>query len=140
MKYLYNFGLDDADIEEIKKNVTDDVFSDLSLFSKIVQNNIIYMRDFGVTNYRQIIVRYPEIFLRDLESFTNIFSKFDKDDLIAKVTKNPAVMKKMVDFVDKNQDFMKKSFFVNKLSKKVVYCQAKILFIWIYFLLSYNLL
>lgn len=101
MDYLYNFGLDSNDVEEIKKNVTDDVFSDLSLFSKIVENNIVYMRDFGITNYRQVVVKYPEIFLRDLESFTNVFSKFDKDDLIAKVTKNPAVMKKMVDFVDK---------------------------------------
>ncbi len=102
MQYLYNFGLDDTDIEEIKKNVTDEVYCDLSLFSKIVEGNIVYMRDFGVTNYRQVIVKYPEIFLRDLESFMNVFSKFDKDDLIAKVTKNPAVMKKMVDFVDKN--------------------------------------
>ena len=50
----------------------------------------------------QVIVKYPEIFLRDAESFRNIFSKFDKDDLIQKVSKNVAVIKKMVDYVDNN--------------------------------------
>ena len=102
MEYLYNFGLDDSDIEKIKENTSDEIYSDLTLFAKIVEKNIIYIRDFGIPNYRQVITKYPEIFLRDVESFENVFSKFDKDDLIAKVTKNVAVIKKMVDFVDNN--------------------------------------
>jgi len=55
-----------------------------------------------IENYAQVVVKYPEIFLRDGESFKNIFSKFDKEDLINKVEKNPAVFKKMVDFIDNN--------------------------------------
>lgn len=102
MKYLYDFGLNDGDIETLKTNASDEVYSDLSFFAKLVEKNLNYLKDFGVTNYKDIVLKYPEIFIRDEESFVNIFTKFDKDDLINKVTKNPAVIKKMVDFVDNN--------------------------------------
>lgn len=102
MKYLYNFGLDNNDIETIKQNVTEEIYSDLTLLENMVIENIIFLRDLGVNNYSQVIVKYPEIFLRDAESFKNVFSKFDKEDLIQKVSKNVAVIKKMVDYVDNN--------------------------------------
>jgi len=102
MEYLYNFGLDKNDIEEIKMNVDEEIFSDLFLFQNIVIENIQFLKDFGITNYSQVIVKYPEIFLRDAESFKNVFSKFDREDLIVKIQKNVAVIKKMVDFVDNN--------------------------------------
>ncbi len=102
LEYLYDFGLDSRDLDTIKENLDDKTFGELSLFEGIVKDNIKYMKDFGVANYSQVVLKYPEIFLRDLESFKNVFSKFDHDDLIAKVEKNPAVFKKMVDFVDNN--------------------------------------
>lgn len=102
MEYLYNFGLDSTDIEILKENVTEDIYSDLSLMENMVIENIIFLRDLGVTNYSQVIVKYPEIFLRDAESFRNVFSKFDKEDLIQKVSRNVAVIKKMVEYVDNN--------------------------------------
>lgn len=102
LKYLYDFGLDNSDIETIMDNVDDEVYSELALFEGIVSENVKFMKDFGVSNYAQVVIKYPEIFLRDAESFKNVFSKFDKDDLIQKVEKNPAVFKKMVEFVDNN--------------------------------------
>lgn len=102
LEYLYNFGLDANDLETIKDNTDDKIYSELTLFSGLVKDNVSYMKEFGVGNIAQVIVKYPEIFLRDLESFKNVFSKFDKDDLIEKVEKNPAVFKKMVEFVDNN--------------------------------------
>lgn len=102
MEYLLNFGLDSTDIEILKAGVSKEIWSDLSFFENLVKENITYLKDFGVTNYVQVIVKYPEIFLRDTESFKNVLSKFDKQDLIDKVTKNAAVIKKMVDYVDNN--------------------------------------
>ncbi len=102
LEYLYNYGIDANDLDEIKEKTSESEYSELSLFEGIVKENIEYMRDFGVTNYSQVVVKFPSIFLRDSESFKNVFSKFDKDDLIAKVEKNAAVFKKMVDFVDNN--------------------------------------
>lgn len=102
LSYLYDFGLDSQDLEKIKETASEETYREISLFEGIVGENIRYMKDFGVANYAQVVIKYPNIFVRDAESFRNVFSKFDKDDLIAKVAKNPAVFKKMVDFVDKN--------------------------------------
>jgi len=102
MEYLYNFGLDSTDVDIIRSNVSDELFSDLTFFENLVIENITYLKDFGVNNYSKIIVKYPEIFLRDTDSFKNVLSKFDKEDLIQKVAKNAAVFKKMVDYVDEN--------------------------------------
>ncbi len=102
LEYLYNFGLDSRDVEEIAEYIDEEVYTELGLFEGLVIENIRYMKDFGVSNYAQVVLKFPDIFLRDAESFKNIFSKFDHDDLIQKVEKNPAVFKKMVEFVDNN--------------------------------------
>lgn len=102
LEYLYDFGLDSRDLEEISEYIDEEVYTELGLFKGIVSENINYMKDFGVSNYSQVVLKFPDIFLRDSESFKNIFSKFDHDDLIQKVEKNPAVFKKMVEFVDNN--------------------------------------
>lgn len=102
MEYLKMYGLTNEDIETIKNGVSDDIYSDLTLFAPLVKKNIEFLKNFGITNYSQVIVKYPDIFLRDEGSFENVFSKFDKDDLISKCLNNVAVIKKMVDFVDKN--------------------------------------
>lgn len=102
LTYLYDFGLDSRDLDSLKENVDERTFSELTLFEELVKENLQFMKDFGLNNYIQVVVKYPEIFLRDAESFRNIFSKFDRDDLLQKVEKNVAVFKKMVDFVDNN--------------------------------------
>ncbi len=102
MEYLLSFGLTNEDLETIKTHVPDDVYSELTLFKNIVIKNIEYLRDFGVENFAQVVIKYPEIFLRDEGSFRNVFSKFDREDLINKCKKNVAVIKKMVEFVDNN--------------------------------------
>lgn len=102
LEYLFDFGLGIGDISLLKDNVDDNTFGELTLFEGIVKENIQFMKDFGIDSFAQVVIKYPEIFLRDGDSFKNIFSKFDRDDLIEKVEKNPAVFKKMVDFVDNN--------------------------------------
>lgn len=102
LAYLYDFGLDVADVNTLIEGVDDNTYSELTLFEGLIKENLQFMKDFGVNNYIQVIVKYPSIFLRDTESFKNIFSKFDREDLLQKVEKNPAVFKKMVDFVDNN--------------------------------------
>ena len=102
MEYLYEFGLDNTDIEIMTENLDDNTYSELSLFKNLIKTNLLFLKDFGIKNYNKIMVKYPEILLRDTASLENVLSKFDKDDLIEKVDNNPAVLKKMVDFVDNN--------------------------------------
>ena len=102
MEYLNEFGLDNTDIEIMIENTDNNTYSDMTLFKNLVKENINFLQDFGIKNCNKILVKYPEIFLRDKSSLENVLSKFDKEDLIEKVDKNPAVLKKMVDFVDNN--------------------------------------
>lgn len=102
MEYLNEFGLDSTDIEIMMENIDENTFSDITLFKNLIKDNIVFLQDFGIKNCNKIIVKYPEIFLRDKSSLENVLSKFDKEDLIEKVDNNPAVFKKMVDFVDNN--------------------------------------
>ena len=78
LTYLYDFGLDSRDLDSLKENVDERTFSELTLFEGLVKENLQFMKDFGLNNYIQVVVKYPEIFLRDAESFRNIFSKFDR--------------------------------------------------------------
>ena len=79
MKYLYDFGLNDGDIETLKTNASDEVYSDLSFFAKLVEKNLNYLKDFGVTNYKDIVLKYPEIKYKEIKSNYidgKIFSSF----------------------------------------------------------------
>lgn len=102
MSFLYKYGFTDEEINALKETLSKDMYSEMAFLKNIVSSNIEYLRDFGVTNYSQVFVKYPEIFMRDTESFQNVLGKFDKEDLIDKVLKNPTVIKKMVDYVDNN--------------------------------------
>ena len=102
MDYLYEFGLDNTDIEIMTESLDENAYSDYTLLKNLIKTNVAYLKDFGITNCSKIIVKYPEILLRDTASLENVLSKFDKEDLIQKVANNPAVLKKMVDFVDNN--------------------------------------
>ena len=102
MEYLYEFGLDSTDIEIMTENISENEYSDLTLFKNLIKVNMQYLNDFGIKNSNKILVKYPSILLRDTASLENVLSKFDKEDLIEKVDNNPAVLKKMVDFVDNN--------------------------------------
>ncbi len=102
MGFLYKFGFTDEEINSLKETLSKDMYSEMAFLNKIVSENLDYLKSFGVTNYSQVFVKYPEIFMRDPESFKNVLGKFDKADLIDKVLKNPAVIKKMVDYVDNN--------------------------------------
>lgn len=102
MNYLIEFGFTQEEVNGLVASISDETYSDLTFFKQMVSDNILYLKDFGVTNYSKVFVKYPEIFLRDNDSFKNVLSKFDKEDLIQKVLANVAVLKKMVEYVDNN--------------------------------------
>ena len=59
---------------------------------EVVTNNIKYLLELGVTNYVEAFVKFYNMFLIDNETFDEIFSKYDREDLVAKLEKNVAIM------------------------------------------------
>ena len=50
------------------------------------------MKELGISNYQVAFVKFYNMFLMDNEEFDEIFSKYDKEDLVVKLEKNVAIM------------------------------------------------
>ena len=58
---------------------------------QIVQN-INFLKDLGVSNYKEIFIKFAGMFVMDPSTFESIFLKYDREDLIEKLTKNIAII------------------------------------------------
>jgi len=92
MMYLKDLGFSDEIIELLNKNLPDLAISSLEKEEKVVTANINYLKDLGVHNYVDAFVNFYNMFLIDNDSFDDIFSKYDREDLVAKLEKNVAIM------------------------------------------------
>ena len=59
---------------------------------ELVTTNIKYLIDLGVSNYVDAFVKFYNMFLMENKDFDEIFSKYDREDLVAKLEKNVAIM------------------------------------------------
>ena len=88
MKYLEKIGFSSDDINVIKKSTTSVIFNLLTEQKRVVNANILYLKDLGVINYKDIFIKYPDLFLIDNSNFKDIFEKYDREDLINKLNNN----------------------------------------------------
>ncbi len=92
MMYLKDLGFSDEVIDLLNKNLPELAIASLEKEEKVVTANINYLKDLGVHNYVDAFVNFYNMFLIDNETFDEIFSKYDREDLVAKLEKNVAIM------------------------------------------------
>lgn len=90
--YLKELGFDENIINLMIENIPEEAVNKIVEYKETVTNNINYLKDLGVTNYVDAFVRFYNMFLIDNPTFDEIFSKYDREDLIAKLEKNIAIM------------------------------------------------
>ena len=90
--YLKNFGFEEDVINTMCENIPALAIEKLIENEETVTNNIKYLIDLGVTNYVDAFLKFYNMFLLDYETFDEIFSKYDREDLVAKLEKNVAIM------------------------------------------------
>lgn len=90
--FIDNMGFDEEHIKEMKELFAKEAIDLLNAEKETVLTNIKYLRELGVSNYQDAFVRFYNMFLMEPNSFEEIFSKYDKEDLIAKLEKNIAIM------------------------------------------------
>ena len=90
--YLKNFGFEEDVINTMCENIPALAVEKLIENEETVTNNIKYLIDLGVTNYVDAFLKFYNMFLLDYETFDEIFSKHDREDLVAKLEKNVAIM------------------------------------------------
>ena len=90
--YLKELGFEEEVINSICENIPEAATAKLEEAQEIVTANIKYLIDLGVTNYIDEFIKFYNMFLLDNQTFDEIFSKYDREDLIAKLEKNVAIM------------------------------------------------
>ncbi len=92
MMYLKELGFDEETINIMQKNIPDMAIKKIDEHKNTIITNINYLKELGVTNYIEAFVKFYNMFLIDNNKFDEIFSKYDREDLIAKLEKNVAIM------------------------------------------------
>ena len=90
--YLKELGFSDEDIEVLENSLPKLAIKTLEEEQEVVTSNINYLKDLGVSNYVDAFMSFYNMFLLSPESFDDIFSKYDREDLVAKLEKNIAIM------------------------------------------------
>lgn len=90
--YLKELGFDEEVINLMCKNIPTLAINQLEENKETVTANINNLKDLGVTNYIDAFVKFYNMFLIDTKTFDDIFSKYDREDLVAKLEKNVAIM------------------------------------------------
>lgn len=90
--YLKELGFNEELIELMENNLPDLAIKRLQEERNTVMTNVKYLKDLGINNYVDAFVKFYNMFLMDPVSFDDIFSKYDREDLIAKLEKNIAIM------------------------------------------------
>lgn len=86
--YLKDLNLTDDQIDEIVNNNLKIILEKLKTKQKLITININFLEDLGITNTKDIFVKYTELFLLEPSIFKNKFLQYNKDDLINRLSKN----------------------------------------------------
>lgn len=91
MEFLNKY-FDNDTIMYLNDNVPKVILEELEKEQKLVSENISFLKDLGVSNIDNIFKNYYDMFLMDPELFSEIFNKYDKEDLIEKLKKNLTII------------------------------------------------
>lgn len=91
MEFLNKY-FDNDTIMYLNDNVPKVILEELEKEQKLVSKNISFLKDLGVSNIDSIFKNYYDMFLMDPKLFSEIFNKYDKEDLIEKLKKNLTII------------------------------------------------
>lgn len=92
MMYLKDLGFEEELINSLLEELPSGAIEKITEHKETITTNINYLRDLGISNYVDAFVRFYNMFLLEPSAFDEIFSKYDKEDLIVKLEKNVAIM------------------------------------------------
>ena len=92
MMYLKELGFEETVIESLLEELPSGAVEKLTEHQETVTTNINYLKELVVSNYVDAFLHFYNMFLLEPSSFDEIFSKYDREDLIAKLEKNVAIM------------------------------------------------
>ncbi len=92
MKFLLDYGFSEEEINDFSENIPAKLLECIYNSYRLVAKNMETLKDMGITNYKDIFKKFYDMFLMDNSNFVNIFNKYDRDDLVDKLLKNPDIV------------------------------------------------
>ncbi len=92
MKFLEKYNFNKEDIDSFVSNSPKALVDAIKEHKKLVGTNIDYLKELGVKNYKEIFLNFYDMFLMDNSNFIEVFSKYDREDLIDKLEKNVSIV------------------------------------------------
>ena len=92
MNFLENCNFTNKQIKELEEDISGIIKKSLLTNKILVEANLKYLSDLGVTNLFNIFKEYYDMFLMDNSNFMEIFNKYEETDLIDKLQKNIAII------------------------------------------------
>jgi len=88
MNFLEEYGFDKDDIKEFVEGTPKRIADTILKYLPLVKKNLEYIRGLGISTYKEIFINYPDMFLMDASNFSEMFSKYNTEELIEKLNSN----------------------------------------------------
>ncbi len=92
MKFLMDYNFTEEEIKNFSANVPPILLEQLLNSYLLVSKNIDFLKELGVSNYKEIFIKFYDMFLMDHSNFTGIFNKYELEDLVEKLEKNADIV------------------------------------------------
>lgn len=92
MEMLEKLEFNPDEINALEEKTPTEIITEIEDSKELVSQNITFLKDLGVKNYKDIVINYSSFFLMEEDKFQGIFTKYDKEDLIEKLAKNIAII------------------------------------------------
>ena len=92
MKFLEKYNFNKEDIDSFVNNSPKKLVDAIKEHKKLVGTNIEFLKELGVKNYKEIFIKFYDMFLMDNSNFIEVFNKYDREDLIEKLEKNDGIV------------------------------------------------
>lgn len=93
MSFLEYFGFEKDDISEFVNNTPKKITDVLEQHVELVKENLGFIKDLGITTYKEIFINYPDMFLMDASNFAEMFTQYEREELIEKLNANFKMVK-----------------------------------------------
>ena len=92
MSFLLDYDFNDEEIKVFSANIPPLLHEQMLNNYKLITKNIDSLKDLGVTNYKEVFIKFYDMFLLDNSNFMNIFNKYERDDLVGKINDNADIV------------------------------------------------
>lgn len=91
MSFFEELGFTKEQIDRINTINHPLIIDKISNNSRLLKKNITFLKELGVTNYKELFVEYAEVFLQDSSVFKETLLMYDREDLIEKLKRNMSI-------------------------------------------------